>query len=242
VTAPPTRLREIYNHLSSLKSYLSSRKTNYLRIIEGMPTRLLVSWKFQEKFPLAATTATEERDIKIKVITMMNRLLIIAAAVILQSPIASAAKQGPSYGEFPYTPVTYSENRSHELKSAPLSDGYLATSQDDTVDDKFGVESPGYIRSVKSGVDVDLNVDQLYGTYGVFQARSDSNASTYLAVGFTLDEFTGDNPDITDDRKGMGLSYGFGVTQKSFKLEYMMYMDENNLDISTIGFGLVSEF
>ena len=172
----------------------------------------------------------------------MNRLPIIAATVILYSPIASAANQGPSYVEFPYTPVTDSENRIDELKPALSPAGYQATSQVETIDDKFGAESPENIRVGKSDVDVDLNVDQLYGTYGVFQARSDSNASTYLAVGFTLDEITEDNPEITDDRDGMGLSYGFGFTQESFKLEYMMYMDEDNLDISTIGLGLVSEF
>ena len=173
---------------------------------------------------------------------MMNRLPIIAAVVFLYGPIASAANQGPSYVEFPYTPVTHSENRIHELKPAPLSAGYQATSQGDTVDDNFGAESQANSHVGKSEVDVNLNVDQLYGTYGVFQARSDSNASTYLAVGFTLDEFTEDNPEITDDRDGMGLSYGFGVTQESFRLEYMMYMDEGSNDISTIGLGLISEF
>jgi len=177
---------------------------------------------------------------------MMNRLPIIAAVVILYSPTSFAADQGPSDVEFPYTPVTHSENRLHEPRHEPkpvaLSAGYQATIQDDTVADKFGAESSENIRAGRSDVDVDLNVDHLYGTYGVFQARSDSNASTYLAFGFTLDEFTEDNPEITDDRDGMGLSYGFGITQESFKLEYMMYMDEGSTDISTIGLGLVSEF
>ena len=173
---------------------------------------------------------------------MMNRLPIIAAVVILYSPIASAANQGPSYAEFPHTLVSYSENQFQVLKPAPLSTGYQAISQGDTVDDNFRAESAANVRTGKSDVDVNINVDQLYGTYSVFQARSDSNASTYLAVGFTLEEFTEDNPDITHDKEGMGLSYGFGVTQEAFKVEYMMYMDENNLDISTIGLGLVSQF
>lgn len=174
---------------------------------------------------------------------MMNRLPIIATAAILCSPIVSAANHGPSHAEFPYTQVNYSEHRFHKPNPAPLSAGNTQiTSHRATVDDKFGAESPANIRAGKSDVDVDLDVDHLYGTYGVFQARTDNNASTYMAFGFTLDEFTEDNPDFEKDGNGMGLSYGFGVTKESFKLEYMMYMDEGSTDISTIGFGLVSEF
>lgn len=174
---------------------------------------------------------------------MMNRLPIIATAAILCSPIVSAANHGPSQTEIPYTQVNYSENRLHKPNPAPLSaENTQITSHRATADEQFEAESPANIRTWKSNVDVDLDVDHLYGTYGVFQARSDSNASTYLAFGFTLDEFTEDNPDFEEDDSGMGLSYGFGVTQESFKLEYMMYMDEGSIDISTIGIGLVSEF
>lgn len=174
---------------------------------------------------------------------MNNRLPIIVTAAILCSPMVSASNPGPSQAEFPYTQVNYSENRFHKPDPAPLSAGNTqVTSHRATVDDQFGAESPAKIRTGKSDVDVGLDVDHFYGTYGVLQARTGSNASTYLAFGFTLDEFTEDNPNFEQDDNGMGLSYGFGVTQESFKLEYMMYMDEGSNDISTIGIGLVSEF
>jgi hypothetical protein len=56
------------------------------------------------------------------------------------------------------------------------------------------------------------------------------------------EELAMDEVDSSDSWDSIGFSYGFGVSNPSFNIEYMMSMDEGNYEISAIGLGLVSEF
>ena len=91
-------------------------------------------------------------------------------------------------------------------------------------------------------VGVGLEVAPLFGTYGVFRTSSDNENSTYVALGFILDEYIMDESETLDGINDSGLSYGFGVNKSSYKLEYMMYVDEEDYAVSAISLGIVSEF
>ena len=92
------------------------------------------------------------------------------------------------------------------------------------------------------GMGVGLEVAPLFGTYGVFRTSSKNDNSTYVALGVILDEYIVDESETLDDMNDSGLSYGFGVNKSSYKLEYMMYVDEEDFAVSAISLGIVSEF
>ena len=86
-------------------------------------------------------------------------------------------------------------------------------------------------------------VAPFYGNHSVFRTSSSRDNSTYIAVGFILDELTMDEAGTSASWEvDSGLSYGFGTNYSSFNIEYMLSMDEGNFDLSAISLGLTTEF
>ena len=96
-------------------------------------------------------------------------------------------------------------------------------------------------------VTVDLEVDSLIGVYLLAEADV-GPASVYGIIGFTRVDFTLDveigtlSDDDSDDESD--LSFGFGATfgqsdKARFNLEYMQYLDKNDVDASAISFGIL---
>jgi hypothetical protein len=53
---------------------------------------------------------------------------------------------------------------------------------------------------------------------------------------------TKDEADTSYSSNDSDLSFGFGIDNKLFNIEYMMYVDEGNYEISAISLGYISEF
>ena len=90
--------------------------------------------------------------------------------------------------------------------------------------------------------DIDIEVDSLYGVYGVFHTSSSSDTNFYGVLGFTRGELEGSAFGLTVSEDDSGLSYGFGVNIKWFNIEYMHYLDDDDWDATAISLGFTSEF
>ena len=139
---------------------------------------------------------------------------------------------------FQDTPATYSEGEYDGAKANAWVDIYGQFNNENTTIEKIEAEELLEHRKNALGTSIGLEVAPLYGTYGVFRTSIMNDESTYLAVGITADELSLDETDSLDSRDGGEFSYGFGVNNSSYNIEYMMYMDEENYGVSAISLGL----
>ena len=172
----------------------------------------------------------------------MSRTLFAIATTFFFSSPSLAADKFPVPGGFQHTLVAYHEAGSGGVKPNAWAgnDGQpkdeIATIERILVDDSRDRSQSG------QGMGVGLEVAPLFGTYGVFRTSSKNDKSTYVALGVILDEYIMDESETLDGINDSGLSYGFGVNKSSYKLEYMMYVDEEDYAVSAISLGIVSEF
>ena len=67
-------------------------------------------------------------------------------------------------------------------------------------------------------------------------------AGCVLTTSITVDELFMDEDDSLESRSDSEFSYGFGVNNSSYNIEYMMYMDEENYGVTAFSVGFISEF
>jgi len=172
----------------------------------------------------------------------MEKILLVVTLAFLYSPISLAASEGNSYGGFQYALVTYEEDGFDDIEPTALVGRYGQFVSDNVaIEGRLGIGLQDDSIDVL-GVDVDLEIDHLLGVYGVFHATSNSDTSVYGVLGFTQGELSVDvlGETFTDDDSG--LSYGFGVNIQSFNIEYMMYLDEDDYEVSAISLGYIANF
>jgi hypothetical protein len=172
----------------------------------------------------------------------MERILLVVAIAFLYSSASLAADEDRASGGFQYTLVNYHEDVFDGATPTVWVGKYgQLTNENVTIEEKSLNDSQDRIRSVL-GTSIGLGIAPFYGTYGVFRTSTNLDKSTYVAVGFILDELTMDEADTSDSWDDSGFSYGFGISNSSFNIEYMMSVDEENYDISAISLGFISEF
>ena len=162
----------------------------------------------------------------------MDRILLVVAIAFVYSSTSLAADEDRVYEGFQYTLAPYHEDGYDAAKPAAWTGkNSLFTNENVTMD----------LGKSDTGTGIGFGVGPLFGTYGVYRT-SNRDKSTYLVLGFTVDEMTMDETGTSDIRGDSGLSYGIGISKPSFNIEYMMSMDEGNYEISAIGLGFISEF
>jgi hypothetical protein len=153
----------------------------------------------------------------------------------------AADKDQASVG-FQYSLVTYHENGFDEAKPTAWGGQYGQLANEEmTIEEKSIDDSLDSRKSVPQA-GIGFGVGPLFGTYGVYRTGSNQEGSTYLALGFILDDFTADEAVTSDSNIDSGLSYGIGVNNRLFNIEYMMSVDEGDYEISAISVSLISEF
>jgi hypothetical protein len=172
----------------------------------------------------------------------MDRILLVVAIALLYSSSSYAVDGDRAPDGFQYSLVSYHEDVSGWAKPTAWKGKYgrLANESmtieeiplDDSVDRKVSVP----------GTSIGLGVAPFYGNYGVFRTSSSSDNSTYIAVGFILDELTVDEDGTSNSWDDSGFSYGFGINNSSYNIEYMLSVDEENFDLSAISLGFTTEF
>ncbi len=172
----------------------------------------------------------------------MKNILLVIALVFSYSSISFAASEGDTYGGLQYALVTYDEDGFDEAEPTALVGRY-----GQFVNDSVSIEGRiGFGLSDDSvdvgAFDIDIEVNHLFGIYGVFHANSNSDTSVYGVLGFTQGELEGSAMGISVSEDDSGLSYGFGVNIKSFNIEYMSYIDEDDYDVTAISLGFATQF
>ena len=84
---------------------------------------------------------------------------------------------------------------------------------------------------------VDVELERIYGIYGLYHLFLNERVSFYGALGYskvTLKVSSDTNSTQPEDN---GLSYGVGFEAYGFNVEYMQYIDTTDIDASAVAVG-----
>lgn len=99
-------------------------------------------------------------------------------------------------------------------------------------------------------IDVKIELDSLFGVYGVGHHTINENSSVYALIGLSRGEATlsatgvivgSDSETETDLSYGVGINFGIS-NAAALNLEYISYMSKNDFDLSAISFGFIRKF
>lgn len=101
-----------------------------------------------------------------------------------------------------------------------------------------------------SGLDASLELDSILGVYGTGRINLTGSSSLYGVLGVSSVEGTTSVPSLpaaesTSDESSVsyGIGADIGIGKKAvFNIEYMRYLDKNNLDLGVIGVGAAYNF
>ena len=168
---------------------------------------------------------------------MKKILLVIALAFFYNSP-SFAAGQGESYGGLQYAIVEVDFDGIGDVEPTALV-GKLGHFFNDNIaiEGRLGI---GLQDDDIFGVDVEI--DSLFGVYGVFHASSSSETTFYGVLGYTDAEAEFSGPGGSAEGDESSFSFGFGVNISGLNIEYMSYIDEDDTDATAISIGYVTRF
>ena len=172
----------------------------------------------------------------------MSRIPIVILITLLYSSISLAAGTGVTFGKSHYIPVTYHVDGFDETEPNTWAGLFEQFKNENTAIEEVIAEDSLERRHSALGTGIGLEAAPLFGTYGVFRTSFKNDQSTYLAIGVTAEELFMDETDNTYSRNDSEFSYGFGVKNSSYNIEYMMYMDEKNYGVAAFSLGFISEF
>ena len=172
----------------------------------------------------------------------MNRISIVVVIALFYSSSSLATGEGSASDRFQYTPATYHVDGFGEATANAWVSLYGQYKNENTTIEEIKIEESLEGRKSALGTGIGLEVAPVFGTYGVFRTNITNDQSTYVAVGITADELFMDEADSLDSTNEREFSYGFGVNNSSYNIEYMMYMDEEDYGVAAFSVGFISEF
>jgi hypothetical protein len=172
----------------------------------------------------------------------MSRIPIAVVIALFYSSSSLAVGEDPESDRFQYTPATYHVDGFGEAKANAWVSLYGQFENENTTIEEIKIEESLEGRKSALGTSIGLEVTPGFGTYGVFRSSITNDKSTYLAIGITADDLFMDEADRFESRNDSEFSYGFGVNNSSYNIEYMVYMDEVNSGVAAFSVGFISEF
>jgi hypothetical protein len=172
----------------------------------------------------------------------MDRILFIVAIALLYSSSSLAADEDRAANRFLNNLITYHEDGYDEKKPISWVGKYEQLTNVNLITEEKSMNDSLDRNRSDMETYIDSGVAPLFGTYSVFRTSGEQDGSSYVALGFNLDELTRDEGDTSYSRDDSDLSFGFGVNNSSFNIEYMMYVNEENYEISAISLGFISAF
>lgn len=168
---------------------------------------------------------------------MKKILLVITLAFFYNSP-SFAANQGESYGGLQYAVVNVDFDGIGDVDPTALV-GKLGHFINDNIaiEGRLGI---GFQDDDLLGVDVDI--ESLFGVYGVFHASSTSETTFYGVLGYTDAEAEFSGPGGSAEGDESSFSFGFGANIGGLNIEYMSYIDEDDTDATAISIGYLTRF
>ena len=168
----------------------------------------------------------------------MNKHICTFLIAILFTPALYAANAGSNYAGLQYAVVNLDFDGIGDVDPTALVGklGYF-------INDNIAIEGrlgTGLQDDDIAGVDVDI--ESIIGIYGVFHASDDFEKTVYGVLGYTdaEAEFSGAGGSVDGDESSF--SFGFGANISGFNIEYMSYIDENDVEATAISIGYVARF
>ena len=176
---------------------------------------------------------------------MLRKILYFSFLMGLFNTSAQAEFQETIYTGIQAAQFTYEDNLTGIEGKPPglvlRLGGYLEGGT--AIEARLGFGLSGYGDTVDvGGVDVDFDVENFFGLYGLYHIGWGSNASLYGLLGVTNGEIKLSTLGVSTDNRETNLSYGIGLNIARLNFEYVHYIHDNDFDVTAISFGFVSKF
>jgi outer membrane immunogenic protein len=178
---------------------------------------------------------------------MKNKFAIsaLSAALLLSSNQAFAFDTGNGYVGAQYAMFTYSESGipDYDLTGLIVRGGYFFN-KNFSLEGRLGFGIGDDTQNV-FGFDATLELDNMYGIYGVGHLPVSQRVDLYGVIGYSNGEatvtVTGFPGSVSDDESDLSLGIGadFLVTDKvSLNIEYMSYITKSEFDLDALSLGV----
>jgi len=172
----------------------------------------------------------------------MDRILFLSAIALFYSSFAVTADDARNANRSQNNLINFHQDRYDEMKPGFWAGKYDQPATVNLPTQGILIEdSPDRSRSYMETY-IGPGVSPLFGTYSVFRTSGKQDGSSYVAFGFNFDELIRDEAEASYSSDESDLSVGFGVDNSSFNIEYMIYMNDENYEISAVSLGFNSAF
>ena len=172
----------------------------------------------------------------------MDRILLTVAIALVYSSASLAAHDDQTTRRVQTNPITAPKDLSAENKPVSWMNANGQFENLDLATETRSINDSLNRNSGDTKTYIGEGVAPLFGTYSVLRTSGKRDGSSYMAFGFNVDELTQAEADESSLRNNNELSFGFGVNNSSSDIQYMMYVDEDNYEISAISLGYIAEF
>ena len=93
-----------------------------------------------------------------------------------------------------------------------------------------------------NGVDIDIEVESIYGAYLIYHSNILIQSQLYAIVGYTEVELEAEAFGITTDASDDGVSLGFGINLGDVNIEWIRYLDDDDYTVDSVNFGYIHYF
>jgi hypothetical protein len=187
--------------------------------------------------------------------------LAFALFTIIFNSSALTAAEGDQYFGLQYASTTFEiDGLGEDWEPAVLTGRYGKYLSDNfslegrlgigAGDDTINFSGPG------GSIDIEVEIDTLFGIYGVGHHAINNNSSVYALIGLSRGEATMTGTGFlvatgpfneTESDTETDLSYGVGANiginnTTGINLEYISYLSKNDFDVSALNFGFVFKF
>ena len=183
---------------------------------------------------------------------MKNKIAIsaITSALLLSANPTFAYDTGDGFVGAQYAMATYSESGvpDFDVSALVIRGGYFFNKYF-SLEGRLGFGIGDDTQNV-FGIDINLELDNMYGIYGVGHIPLNQTVDLYGVIGFTNAEASAEAvgiPGATASGDESDLSFGIGADflvskNISLNLEYMAYLSKDVFDLSALGFGINYNF
>ncbi len=168
----------------------------------------------------------------------MNKHICTFLIAMLFTPALYAANVGSNYGGVQYALVNIDFDGIGDVDPTAVVGklGYF-------LNDNIAIEGRlGFGLQDDDILGVDVDIDSLFGIYGVFHASSSSETTFYGVLGYTDAEAEFSGPGGSAEGDESSFSFGFGANIGRLNIEYMSYIDEDDTEATAISIGYVASF
>ncbi|MCP4765389.1 MAG: porin family protein [Gammaproteobacteria bacterium] len=167
----------------------------------------------------------------------MKIVIAIVTTVLFYTAPLHAQEKGQSYvgGQYSITTFDLDDFDETEPTALVLRLGHYMT-DNISIEGRlgFGLEDD----DIEVGPEkIDIEIDKLYGIYGVLHSSGSNDTNVYGVVGYSKIELEATFLGVKFDGDDGGVSYGIGANYHGFNLEYMSYIREDDGDLSAISLG-----